>query len=284
MQQKVELNKVRNFGEIIDDSILFFKQNWRPLLKSYFTICGFFWVTGLVLATFNQIHSYQLIQQGESTYDTTFLVGIIFEVINFTTITITSLSFISLYHHKGKEAPTVDEVWGYVKFYFIRVFFSSLLLGALLVLGTICCIFPGIYLWPVFSLILTIMVIDNTSFRYAFNQGFQLIKDNWGHVFGVLIVNFLLVAAALLLLSIPALIIGGLIVFLNGKNGEHTITIALTISTHMAQFLYLFPFISMTLVFFSLTEHKDESSLMQRIKMLGRETPPAQQPTTEEEY
>ena len=46
MQMKVELSQIRTLGEIIDDSILFFKQNYKALLKSYFVICGFFWVAG----------------------------------------------------------------------------------------------------------------------------------------------------------------------------------------------------------------------------------------------
>jgi hypothetical protein len=36
-----------------------------------------------------------------------------------------------------------------------------------------------VYLSPILALILPIMVMENTSFGYAFNRSFVLIKENW---------------------------------------------------------------------------------------------------------
>ena len=163
MQPKVELSKVRSFSETIDDSILFFKQNWKPLFRAYLAICGFFWVAGLISSTFNQFHTFELRAQGESPFSISYLISIVFALFSYIAITLTTLSYISLYQQKDKEAPTVEEVWGYVKFYFLRITGSFFLLTLLLALGFMLCILPGIYLWPVFSLILTIMILENTS-------------------------------------------------------------------------------------------------------------------------
>jgi hypothetical protein len=35
MQEKIELVQVRSLGEIIEDGILFFKQNWRVLVSGH---------------------------------------------------------------------------------------------------------------------------------------------------------------------------------------------------------------------------------------------------------
>jgi hypothetical protein len=284
MQQKVELNKIRSFNEIIDDSLLFFKQNLKPLFKTYFVICGFFWAAGLIVSIFSQVHAYTLEAEGASTFDVTFFIAIFFEVINFTAVTVTVLSFMAAYRDKDRETPTVEEVWGYVKFYFLRTFTGVVLLGIGLAIATACCLFPGVYLWPVFSLILTIMVIENTTFGYAFNHAFRLIKDNWGYVFGIMIVTGLLVAAAMILFIIPVMIIATVVVFLNGKHAEHVYPVAFTIGMHLIQFIYLFPFIVHTLIYYNLTEQKEDHSLLQRIQMLGTHMPQADKPTTEDEY
>ena len=42
MIQKVEFRKVRDFGEVISDTFLFMKQNFKPLFKAFFYLCGFF--------------------------------------------------------------------------------------------------------------------------------------------------------------------------------------------------------------------------------------------------
>ena len=284
MQPKVELNKVRSFSEIIDDSILFFKQNWKPLLRAYFAICGFFWVAGLITSTFNQFHTFQLKAQGESPFGITYFISILFAMFSYISISLTTLSYISLYHQKDKEAPTVEEVWGYVKFYFLRVTGTFFLLTLLLVLGFVFCFFPGIYLWPVFSLILTIMILENASLNYAFNRAFRLISDNWWHTFGVLLLISLLIGVTMILVLIPAAVIATLIVFVTGTHGREVYEVALNIAVNLVQFLHILVLIAGALVYYSLTEQKEDVSLMERIKQFGTHTPPTQQPGTDEEY
>jgi hypothetical protein len=270
MQPKVELSQIRNLGEIIDDSILFFKQTWKPLLKSYFTISGFFLFAGVIISVFNQTKIFQLQQQGESIFSATYFLTIFFYLVNFIFISLTGLSFITLYHEKGKEAPSVEEVWGYVKYYFLRVFGSSLLLTALWVVGIFLCILPGIYFMPVFLLIITIIVFENATLGYAFNRAFQLIRDRWWQMFGTLMVMGLIVGCAIVLLSIPLIIITALILFLTNVNHEHTESIALVLTFSLFQVLWLLPTISIALTYFSLNEQKDDNNLFQRIEMLGK--------------
>ena len=184
MQEKVELNKIRSFGEIIDDSMLFFKQNWKPLLKSYFYICGFFWAASLLVSIVNQINTFQRIELNESKYSGTYFMAWGFEYLTFIVITLTVLSFISAYKEKGNQAPDVSEVWGFVKYYFFRVFGTYLLLSVGIAISFFFFVFPAIYLIITFSLVMPIMVIENASLNYAFSRCFQLIKGNWWPTLG----------------------------------------------------------------------------------------------------
>src|SRR6201996_2728480 len=42
MTTNIELAKPRDFGEIINDTFLFVRQNFKPLMKYFFIFCGFF--------------------------------------------------------------------------------------------------------------------------------------------------------------------------------------------------------------------------------------------------
>src|SRR4028119_116243 len=55
-EQQVEFRKVREFGDNINDTFLFIRQNFAPLLKSFFAICALFI---LAQAIFNGLYQSQ---------------------------------------------------------------------------------------------------------------------------------------------------------------------------------------------------------------------------------
>jgi len=65
-------------------------------------------------------------------------------------------------------------------------------------------------------------------------------------------------------------------------NFANAYTIVSNVTIHLLQFLYLLPVIATALVYFSLTEQKDDLSLLQRIEMLGQHVPESDQSETEE--
>jgi hypothetical protein len=137
---------------------------------------------------------------------------------------------------------------------------------------------------PVMSLILAVMIIENGTLRYSFNRSFRLIQDKWWHTFGAFVLSLLLIAVAILLIIIPAMLIATAIVFVTGKYGSNVYLVAFNIAIHLGQFLYLLPYITIALVYFSLTEQKEDHTLLERIEMLGKNEPEPNQPTAEEEY
>lgn len=284
MQEKIELNKIREFGEIIDDSLQFFKQNWKPLLKSYFTICGFFWLASLLLSFFNEINTLHRFHDGQSPFTATYFLASLFEYINFIVITLTVLSFISLYKEKGNTAPSVEEVWSFVKYYFFRAFGTYLVLTLGILIGAIFCIIPGIYLAIAFSLILPIMVIENSTLSYSFNRCFQLIKSNWWFVLGTILVSEIILIVAMLAIIIPVMIIAFGATFLTNVSMLTVYSYATIIVSHLLQFAYMFPIIVIAIVYFSLVEQKDDGNLLQRINSIGVTNSSSLNHETTEEY
>src|SRR3978361_898585 len=124
MREKIELNQSREFGDIISDTFVIIKQNFKPLLKSYFAICGLFLVANILVSAFVNTN-----RTDASVFTLPGAVELIFSIISHTALALVTLSYLAIYKEKGNEAPEVLEVWGYFKYYFFRVFFTHILLS-----------------------------------------------------------------------------------------------------------------------------------------------------------
>jgi len=282
MQDKIELAKPRAFGELIEDSILFFKRNWKPLMRSYIIICGFFWVAGLAISLFNVNQTAQRVAMGESRFGYTYFLSLGFSLVSHVVIILTATCYIAVYKDKGNEPGGVDEVWSYVKYYFFRVAGSYLALLALICAGTLFFLIPGIYFAIVVSITIPIMVIENSTLGYAFSRSFVLMKNRWWQTLGIIIVSELIILAAMLSVGIPVgLIVWGTKFLTNFKSNDITLY-ATAIITHVFQFLYILPLIVITLTYFSYNEEADQGRLFERIEMIGKNQPDTAGQLTEE--
>jgi len=282
MQEKIELTKVRAFGEIIEDSIQFFKQNWKPLLRSYIIICGFFWVAGLAASLFDVNQTAQRVALGESRFGYTYFMAMGFGIVSHMVIISTVTCYIAVYKDKGNEPGGVDEVWSYVKYYFFRIAGSYIALLALICASAVFFLVPGIYFAIVFSITIPIMVIENATLGYAFSRSFVLMKDRWWQTLGIIIVSELIIMAAMLSVGIPVGIIGWGTTFLTNIKGSDIYLYATVVVTHLLQFLYILPLIVLTLTYFSYNEQTDQGALFERIEMIGKNKPDTAGQLTEE--
>ena len=299
MDSKIELAKPRDFGETITDTFGFVKQNFKPLLKYFFIFCGFFLVATFAIMVLTEVKALSFASYTTSTdsFDEAgnlsrmfsllsgYLLLFVFIILNYVAINVTVLCFMTLYKQKQNTIPTTEEMWGYFKFYYLRVLGSSVLLYILMILGFAFCLIPGIYLSPIFALIPPIMVMENTSFGYAFNQSFRLIKDNWWVTFGTIVVIYIILYVVNLFVSIPAIILGVGNVFLNLKNSRAlSLPVAIIISL-LRTVEYLFQMlvvVAVGLCYFNLHESKEGTGLMERINQFGAGQ--SHTDTTQEEY
>ncbi|HEY2581860.1 MAG TPA: hypothetical protein VGI43_08640 [Mucilaginibacter sp.] len=292
MSTRIELLKSRDFGEIITDTFVFARQNLKPLITCFFIFCGFFTLASIFASAVQQS---KMVNEVNNTFDSAnlknplfprtdpfsffgieYLVSILFLFLNYIAISVTVLSFMCLYREKGNNAPTLTEVWGYIKYFFLKILGSSVLLFLLLTIATALCIVPGIYLYPIFGLIFPIMIFENTSFGYAFNKSFKLIKDNWWLTFGCIVVMGIIVYFALMIVVLPSTILNMSNLFLHPGKGMHlstTLTMITTVLQHLCQVLYILPLITISLCYFNLSEVREGTGLMGRISQIGNVKP-----------
>lgn len=276
MRQPIELRRVRDFGQVINDSFAFFKENLKPLFASLLIICGFF----IVLSCITNVTAYlkmsdmysgrlENLQGGSVSYLVSMMINLLVIIIEQSCIHLVTLCYISVYIQKGNVKPTFAEVWGYFKYYFFRVFWASILVFILIGAGLVFCVIPGIYLLPILSLIIPAIVIENASFGYAFNKSFKLIKENWWQVFGILFIMSLIVGVANSFASYPITIIvmGGR--FLSLKEFQKPLIIFFSIMRSILTLTYVLPGITVAICYLNLIEQKEGVGLLSRIEKFG---------------
>jgi hypothetical protein len=294
MEPNVELSKTRDFGEIISDTILFIRQNLKPLLSAFFVFCGIFLLATAVATIMQQLRLSQIVNTVDYTYDnrprfsvfgieTIFM--LVFALLNYIAMPLTIISFMALYKQKGNIAPTNEEIWGYFKYYFFRILGSSVLNGVVLIIGFVFCFIPGIYLYPILALIVPVIIIENSGYGYAWDKSFRVIKENWWTTFGVLFVTGLIVSICTAIITVPFEAVNIVNVYLHKIKDVHLSTLSIIfggILRQMAMVLYILPLVALGLCYFSLTEAKDGTGLLERIDQLGNNA--ADTNTPAEEY
>lgn len=282
MKDKVEFRKYREFGELIGDTFLFIKQNFKPLLKAFIYLCGFFILAGVATAIAAQVqavdyvgnrNNFSIASRYSATYFTWSYLGmVVFIILNYTAIYVTVLSYISIYIQKGNIAPNVEEVWTYFKYYFFRMLGSGFVMGVFLVICFVCCFLPGIYVFPAVTLVYPILILENASLGYSFTRAFKLIKDNWWLTFGVLLVVWIITYACTFLVQLPAIIVMMVNTFTSPGNPINSAYAILSgISSNIGQVFYIIPIICSALCYYSLVEQKESAGLMGRIENFGNQ-------------
>ena len=294
MLLKIEFKKIRDFGQIINDTFTFIRQNFKPLVKNYFIFCGLFVLGGMLSMLLQQYKAVNMINNIGSSgknpfgfggiYGLEYFLAILFSFAGYASTTVFALSYIAIYVQKGNETPTTDEVWGYFKHYFFRVFGSSLLLTLLLIVAFLFCLVPGFWLFPFITITFPIMVIENGSLAYSFSRSFKIVKDNFWLTFGTLFIIWIIVYACMSLVVLPTTIFSMIGIFSHSGKPQMSLvfTMLSTVLQYLCQVCTIIPIVTITLSYFSLVEQKESAGLMERISNFGATEKPAD--TRPEEY
>ncbi|WP_183564482.1 hypothetical protein [Mucilaginibacter sp. SP1R1] len=283
MKQPIELRRTRDFGEIINDTFTFLKENFKPLFTALLALCGFFVIAGTATTVLTQTNlmnmyttkidtnSYQAATPAIS-YFVSIMFNTVIIVLGQLSIYLVTLCYISVYLEKKDGKPTLPEVWGFFKYYFFRILGSGVLITILFAMGIVLCVIPGIYIMTIMSLIFPIIVMENTSFRYAFNKSFTLIKDNWWLVFGVIFIITLIVGILGSIASVPMSIIVTARLYLSLKGFTLPFIILFSLLQNLLTLAYALSAIAITFCYFSLSEQKEAIGILGRINAFGKST------------
>lgn len=289
--QKMELRKLRNFSDNINDTFQFIKQEFKPLLGCYVAICGIFIVLSSVISGLYQRDSmvgFMRIFKGLDYQQRS--VGDVFNLNYFLILFLGTLSYVimhivvavyfKLYNQKGKVSPTIEEVWKATLRYIVPIFFYSIIYGIITFISVFFCLVPFFYFAVVFAPFTLIYVVEEVSFGEGFSRCFNLIRDNYWESLGIYFISYLIYSISAGIIGFIVSLLAGGISYLTTKDlaavtGIFTGT--LNIFTHI---FYVIFAVSVALNYYNLVERLDGSGLLERIDSLGSK----QDDAIEEQY
>lgn len=284
MEPKIEFRMVRDFGEIINDTFIFIKQNFKPLLISLIWIAGIFTLVSMAATVIQQLKASEVVRQGGNplNFGVTSIIAVFISYLNVFVMTLVVFCYMAAYQENDKQAPGAEQVWNYVRYYFFRFLLACFLFGMLMLLGMAFCLLPGVYLWPVVSLMTAAVVLENGGITYSFDRGFKLIKEQWWVTFATFLIVSIIYYAGVMVIALPMSVAAGASFFVPSADVSTPLLIAYSVLTHICQLFIAVPTVAIGLTFYSLVERKENAGLMHRIQTFGTAKPTGNQP--EEEF
>ncbi len=231
----IELYKVRDFGQMIGDSVTFFFRNLGPLTRLFLTYIVPVFLVGSILfvLTGSEIFNFSALSSGDfaGDYLQDFAVGMgllyVFLIFSwFVAITVVSAYMRSYAETEGE--PDYTQIWDIFKskiaqvtgFYLLVMLIIIIVVAVCVVIITLSSVAGGLLLffaslWVIYFFNVTrlglgiIVHEEDVSTLAAFSRSFKLIKTKWWLIFLAIVVTSLLVSFINYVFLIPFYIVIG---------------------------------------------------------------------------
>ncbi|MFZ2863915.1 MAG: hypothetical protein WA440_04110 [Ignavibacteriaceae bacterium] len=298
-QNKIEFMRYRDFGQILNSTFEFIRQNFLPLLKSLIFIVGpFLLITGILLGFYQKsvLTIFNITSFSQTGIIALLLIILIFLVTQMMLTTV--YSFILIYLSKTEFTPiSIDEIWDSVKqnfykvlglntviFFLFLIYLTVFLLIIVAVSGGTSGSGLGIFLFFILFILLVfimvkmclaymIMLYERTGIWASIQRSFYLTKNKWWFSFGLIFVLSLIQSLMGFIFQIPQYIIMVTTMFnsLDGSGVSGVTEILIMLTSIIAAFQYLLfslIIIALAFLYFSLVEQKEGKGLIERIESI----------------
>lgn len=274
--QKIEFQRYRDFGQIINATFEFLRENFKQLAKAVIYLVGpFVLLTGIFGGLYQKdLFSFTSTVKSLSEFGIAFGLYIFFAILTSLVLVSTVYSYILLYLKRQDDIPIeVDEVWLMVKSKTLKILLFSIGYGLVTVFATILLIIPGIYVSVSLMIIYIVGLNEDKGFFDSMSRSFFLIKNKWWFTFGLLLVLSLIQGFLGFLFQIPQYIAMFVVAF-NSAEGNATsstteiIFIVTTIISSLNFIFYSISLIGIAFHYFSLVEQKEAKGLLDKIESI----------------
>lgn len=298
-QQKIEFQRYRDFGQIINATFEFIKLNFLPLLKSLIFIAGpFLLITG-ILTGFYQKSIFSLYNITSFTQmGVVFLLLMISAFLTIQMMIVSVYSFLLIYLSRSEMLPIqIEEVWDGVKQNFFKILGLTLTISALLgiailifalIIGLmigasnnpfLILLFFIIFFIPIMffsvkiSLVYMIALYEKKGIWQSIQRSFYLTQNKWWFTLGLIIVLGIIEGLMGFVFQIPQYIVMFVTMFNSmdgsGVDGVMEMVIMFTSILSMFQYiLYTITIIALAFHYFSLVEQKEAKGLLEKIESI----------------
>jgi hypothetical protein len=271
--QKIEFQRYRDFGQIINASFEFLRENIKQLAKAVIFLVGpFILLTGIFGGLYQKdLFSFTSTTTSLSEFGISFGLYILFAFLSIMILISTVYSYIIIYIRKEDDLPIeVDDVWIKVKDNIFKTILFSIGYTIITLLATVLLIIPGIYVSIALMIIYIVGLNEDKGFFESMSRSFYLVKNKWWFTFGLLIVLSLIQGFLGFLFQVPQYIAMFVTAF-NSVDGNGTdsfteiILIVTTIISTMNFIFYAISLVGIAFHYFSLVEQKEAKGLLEKI-------------------
>jgi MFS family permease len=294
----IEIRKARSFGEQINVTFAFLRENFKSLAKAVLFIVGPAAIVAGALIGYFFFDILSLRGQGDASQVLgalpAMLIGVLFAFISGILLSGVVNDYVRLYLDRNGPDFTLAELWAEVKgdlgkitltmigiavlfggLYLILVLLVVSKIWFLVALFTLVFIAFAAYMYVPLTLLITVRLCEGEGIATSISRCFELVKGNWWKTFGILLVPNMVANAISSILIFPA----EMFISLASFGGIHTgggalkaiVTILMMLGMVLAYLLATLPMLGATLQYFNLVEKHDGVGLMARIQAIGNE-------------
>ena len=285
LNQKINFYEKRDFGEKINVTFAFLRQNFAPLAKSILFIAGpaillIAVVGGIYQATLmdttsesGAIDYLQIVSQGSLTSFLSIFVSALL-------VTVVYAYLVLYVEREDYHSITVTEVWERVKQHYLVVVVSTFVYSVLVVLGFMLLIIPGFIAIAALSFLFIIQIKEDLSLGAAFSRCFKLVSDNYLSTLGLILVMSILIGIISMVVMLPFGIALGVPAFFTLSQGAgledaggmmKVLLIAFqALSSLLSYLLYAILLIAVAFQYANLVEKKEAAGLLESVNTIGQ--------------
>lgn len=215
-QKEIKFRKTRELGVIISDSFEFLKQEAKPISRMLLIYILPF----VVLYAAGQVHmqrnvfskinltDQEALMENIGPFYLNLFMLMFFGLFIQSLLAGTFYSYIEAYVKKGKGNFEFSDISDKFFANSLLAMGASLVFTIIMFFGIMMCILPGIYFANTFSLLLFIFIFEKKGLGDALSRSWKLVNSQWWNTFIINLLAMVMIWAASMLMSIPALIMG----------------------------------------------------------------------------
>lgn len=287
MKETIQFRKQRDLGSILTDIFKFIRLSWKPLFGMILKVAGPALLILLIAYVFymksifggmGMMGMFNGLQGVTTNLVLAFSVLMLAGVVYYALLNGVVLHYIKSYI-KNDGVVIKEEVMAGVKNDFWKLIGIGFLAGIIVVVGSMFCVIPGVYVGVVLSTAYAVVVFDKKDVVETISYCFNLIKNEWWITFATLLVVGLLYYFIAMVFQIPQYIYFFVRTFTKTQEISADpstmfdwVYIALTTIGMIFQYLlYSIMVICSAFVYFNLNEKKHFTGTMETIESIGNQ-------------
>lgn len=272
----IEFLRTREIGEVLNASMYFIRDHFRPVLRSLIYIAGPVLLVVVIISSFYLSGEFSaeenpLLNIGEANV-LLFLISNVLAMLATVVIIAVMYEYIILCYQNGIREYGVDEVWQAVKKRIVLYILYSALTGIITFIGLLFLVIPGIYLGVTLSFVYMVAFVEGRSFPDAVSRCFNFVQGHWWNTFGLLLLAYVIYYIISMLFGLPALIYGAVIGILTADGGEtgisYLFSFIISLISSLSYVAIVLPVTATAYQYFNILERKYAPGLSKDIENL----------------